>query len=54
MFYRNLHSVTIPAGIVLGSLSAEWLSVKLGIPYDGYGMSLIVGGIAGGVLGAYI
>ena len=54
MFYRNLHSVTIPAGIVLGSLSAEWLSVQLGLVnnYDGMGVSLIFGGVAGGVLAA--
>ena len=54
MFYRNLHSITIPAGVVLGSLSAEWLSVQLGLVnnYDGMGVSLIFGGVAGGVLAA--
>ena len=54
MFYRNLHSITIPAGVVLGSLSAEWLSVQLGLVNntDGILYSLIIGGVAGGVLAA--
>ena len=54
MFYRNLHSITIPAGIVLGSLSAEWLGVQIGLinNTDGILYSLIFGGVAGGVLAA--
>ena len=54
MTSRNLHNFTIPAGVVLGSLSAEWLGVQIGLinNTDGILYSLIFGGVAGGVLAA--
>ena len=46
--------LTIPIGVVLGGLGAEWLSVHLSLVknFDDIRYSLMFGGVAGGVLAA--